>query len=221
MTIAENINHLRQQLEPNPQVTLMAVSKQQTTAAISEAYEAGIVDFGENYWQEAQPKINQLAHLPLCWHFIGPIQSNKAKGIAEHFDWVHSVDRISIAVALNKFRPIHLPELNLCLQVSLVNEANKGGIAPTAVAELVKSIQSLPRLRLRGLMTIPPPKKNDEEQFHLFYQLTQLLNELNQQLKLNMDTLSMGMSDDWQVAIKAGATMIRIGQTIFGPRRKQ
>lgn len=228
MALYQNLNRVQQLIthaelasgrEPGS-VLLLAVSKQQSIAAIREVFHLGITHFGENYFQEAQKKIQALNDLPLCWHFIGPIQSNKTKGIATSFSWVHSINRLKVAQQLNQYRPANLALLNVCLQINLVNEISKSGIPAENAAELALAISQLPNLKLRGLMTIPPPQKDSQEQYHLFNKLKQLLQSLNQELGLNMDTLSMGMSDDLVPAIKAGATIVRIGQAIFGERQK-
>lgn len=196
------------------EVLLLAVSKTQPAEAIREASEAGMRDFGENYLQEALEKQAKLADLSLVWHFIGPIQSNKTKLIAEHFDWVHSVDRLKIAQRLSDQRPGHLAPLNLCLQVNVSGEASKSGCEPQAVRELAQAIAALPRLRLRGLMAIPEPTDDPAEQRAAFARLRQLQNELD----LELDTLSMGMSQDLEAAIAEGATWVRIGTALFGAR---
>lgn len=201
-------------------VLLLAVSKQQSIETIEEASYLGINHFGESYFQEAQAKINALKHLALCWHFIGPIQSNKTKGIAASFDWVHSISRFKIASQLNEHRPPNLAPLNVCLQISLVDEKTKSGVTLENVNALAMAVSQLPNLKLRGLMTIPPPQKNPQTQYTLFMQLNQLMHALNQELGLRMDTLSMGMSDDLTSAIKAGATIVRIGRAIFGERNR-
>ncbi|AHE66425.1 YggS family pyridoxal phosphate-dependent enzyme [Legionella oakridgensis] len=226
MTIAERILHVIHQIHqaeaeygrPPGTVALIAVSKGQSKEAIEQAFAAGVHQFGENYLQEAEPKINILAKLPITWHFIGPIQSNKCRPIAHYFSWVHSVCRASIAQRLNDARPQSLPALNVCIQINDDDE-KKAGIHPEQAAELASAILLLPRLHLRGLMLIPK-QGHDELQLYLSFQkLTALLHSLNKQLHIHMDTLSMGMSGDFQVAIRAGSTMVRIGQTIFGERR--
>ena len=195
-------------------VGLLAVSKTQPAAAIREAAAAGIRDFGENYLQEALDKQAELDDLPLTWHFIGPIQSNKTKAIAEHFGWVHSVDRLKIAQRLSDQRPAALPPLNICLQVNVSGEASKSGCAPQEVQQLARAITALPRLRLRGLMCIPAPSEDPAEQRAAFARLRQLRDEL----ALDLDTLSMGMSQDLEAAIAEGATWVRIGTALFGAR---
>jgi len=195
-------------------VGLLAVSKTQPAEAIREAFGAGVRDFGENYLQEALDKQTALTDLALHWHFIGPIQSNKTKAIAEHFDWVHSVDRLKIAQRLSEQRPDALGPLNICLQVNVSGEASKSGCAPEAVAGLAEAIAELPRLRLRGLMTIPAPTEDPAEQRRAFARLRQLKEALGPDL----DTLSMGMSQDLEAAIAEGATWVRIGTALFGAR---
>ncbi|TLX53378.1 YggS family pyridoxal phosphate-dependent enzyme [Stutzerimonas nosocomialis] len=195
-------------------VGLLAVSKTQPAEAIREAFGAGVRDFGENYLQEALDKQTALTDLALHWHFIGPIQSNKTKAIAEHFDWVHSVDRLKIAQRLSEQRPDALGPLNICLQVNVSGEASKSGCAPEAVAGLAEAIAELPRLRLRGLMTIPAPTEDPTEQRRAFARLRQLKEALGPDL----DTLSMGMSQDLEAAIAEGATWVRIGTALFGAR---
>ncbi|TLX62633.1 YggS family pyridoxal phosphate-dependent enzyme [Stutzerimonas nosocomialis] len=195
-------------------VGLLAVSKTQPAEVIREAFGAGVKDFGENYLQEALDKQTALTDLALHWHFIGPIQSNKTKAIAEHFDWVHSVDRLKIAQRLSEQRPDSLGPLNICLQVNVSGEASKSGCAPEAVAGLAEAIAELPRLRLRGLMTIPAPTEDPTEQRRAFARLRQLKEALGPDL----DTLSMGMSQDLEAAIAEGATWVRIGTALFGAR---
>ncbi|MFT4058322.1 MAG: YggS family pyridoxal phosphate-dependent enzyme [Legionella sp.] len=205
----------------NPEeILLLAVSKQQSITAIKEAFALGLTHFGESYFQEALIKITNLSDLPLHWHFIGPIQSNKAKGITQHFSWVHSINRFKIAQLLSKYRPPNTEPLNVCLQVNLIPEATKSGITPEKVAQLALAVSHLPNLKLRGLMTIPPTPENQQQQYTLFMQLNQLLHDLNLKLGLTMDTLSMGMTDDLVPAIQAGATIVRLGRAIFGERQK-
>jgi pyridoxal phosphate enzyme (YggS family) len=198
-------------------VTLVAVTKAQTAESIRLAATAGVTDFGENYLQEASPKMDQLADLALRWHFIGAIQSNKTRGIAERFDWVHSIDRLSIARRLSEQRPFHTPPLNLCIQVELVPEPNKGGVRPAEVGPLAAAAAELPRVRLRGLMCVPPPQPNALAARAVFARLRTLLEELNAGGH-KLDTLSMGMSGDFEAAIAEGATLVRIGTALFGSR---
>ncbi|KZX62803.1 MAG: YggS family pyridoxal phosphate-dependent enzyme [Pseudomonas sp.] len=195
-------------------VGLLAVSKTQPAAAIREAFAAGLRDFGENYLQEALDKQVDLDDLPLIWHFIGPIQSNKTKAIAEHFDWVHSVDRLKIAQRLSDQRPATLPPLNICLQVNVSGEASKSGCTPQELGPLAEAVAAMPQLRLRGLMCIPAPTEDPAEQRAAFARLRLLRDEL----ALDLDTLSMGMSQDLEAAIAEGATWVRIGTALFGAR---
>lgn len=198
-------------------VRLVAVSKTQPAAAIRAAHAAGLKAFGENYLQEALAKMADLADLTLEWHFIGPIQSNKTRPIAEHFDWVHGIDRLKIAQRLSEARPARLPPLDVCIEVNLSGEASKSGVAPAEVASLAAAIHELPRLRLRGLMTIPEPTEDVALQRRRFAGLRALLQQL-QGLGMEVDTLSMGMTHDFEAAIAEGATLVRIGTAIFGPR---
>ena len=195
-------------------VHLLAVSKTKPAAALREAYAAGIRDFGENYLQEARAKQVELADLPLCWHFIGPIQSNKTREIAEHFAWVHSVDRLKIAQRLSEQRPADVPPLNICIQVNVSGEASKSGCTPHDLPALAAAINALPRLKLRGLMAIPEPTEVRAEQDAAFA----AVRTLQQSLNLGLDTLSMGMSHDLESAIAQGATWVRIGTALFGAR---
>ena len=199
-------------------ICLVAVSKTQSAAAVRAAADAGQADFGENYLQEALPKLDVLGDRDLCWHFIGALQSNKTRAVAERFQWVHTVDRESIARRLSDQRPAALPPLQVCLQVNISGESSKGGAAPERVAELARAVASLPRLRLRGLMAIPAPAKDPEAQRAPLRRLRQLLETLNTK-DLGLDTLSMGMTDDMEAAIAEGSTLVRIGTAIFGSRR--
>lgn len=198
-------------------VRLLAVSKTFPPAAVREAYAAGQHAFGENYVQEALQKIAALQDLPLEWHFIGPIQSNKTRDIAAHFDWVHGVDRLKVAERLSAQRPAGLPPLDICLQVNVSGEDSKSGIAPQDVEALALQVAGLPRLRLRGLMAIPAPSDDPVAQRQPFRRMRELLDRLNA-LGLGLDTLSMGMSHDFPEAIAEGATIVRIGTAIFGGR---
>lgn len=195
-------------------IHLLAVSKTKPAAALREAHAAGVRDFGENYLQEARAKQIELADLPLCWHFIGPIQSNKTRDIAEHFAWVHSVDRLKIAQRLSEQRPADLPPLNICIQVNVSGEASKSGCTPADLPALAAAISALPRLKLRGLMAIPEPTEDRAEQDAAFAQVRSLQERLN----MGLDTLSMGMSHDLESAIAQGATWVRIGTALFGAR---
>lgn len=221
-TIAENIAKVGVRIREAAQASqrdcasigLLAVSKTKPAAAIRQAYAAGVQNFGENYLQEALDKQSELHDLEVTWHFIGPIQSNKTKPIAEHFDWVHSVDRLKIAERLSAQRPAHLPPLNICLQVNVSGEASKSGCSPDQLSALAHAVSQLPNLRLRGLMAIPEPTDDPGEQRAAFARL----RELQQQLNLGLDTLSMGMSHDLEAAIAEGATWVRIGTALFGAR---
>ena len=198
-------------------VILLAVSKTFAPEAIREAYEAGQTRFAESYVQEALHKIAALQDLPIEWHFIGPIQSNKTRAIAEHFAWVHSVDRLKIAERLSAQRPAHLPPLQICLQVNISEEASKSGVPSGEVAQLAMKAAQLPRLKLRGLMAIPEPGGEVAAQRSAFARLRELCGQLNRQ-GLQLDTLSMGMSHDFAAAIAEGATIVRVGSAIFGQR---
>ena len=197
---------------------LLAVSKTFPAAAVRAAHAQGQIAFGESYTQEALEKIAALADLPLEWHYIGPLQSNKTRPIAEHFAWVHAVDRLKIAERLSSQRPAHLPPLNLCLQVNISGEASKSGVAPGEVLALAQAVAALPHIRLRGLMAIPEPLEGFEAQRVPFRQLRELLDTLRA-AGLDCDTLSMGMSGDLEAAIAEGATIVRVGTAIFGARQ--
>jgi len=206
---------------PSDSVQILPVSKTRSPEDITRIAEAGFTEFGESYLQEAQQKIAALAELGLHWHFIGPIQSNKTQEIAHIFSWVHSVDREKVARRLNDQRPENLPPLNICLQVNISGEKTKSGIEPSALYELASSTVHLPRLRLRGLMAIPAPGKNFEQQRQAFGAVRETFDSLKAELgntAVTMDTLSMGMSNDLEAAIAEGSTIVRIGTDIFGPR---
>jgi len=203
-------------------VRLLAVSKAFPATVIAEAARAGQRAFGENYVQEALAKMDELvdsADQPLEWHFIGPIQSNKTRAIAQAFDWVQSVDRLKIAERLAEQRPANLPLLNVLLQVNVSGEASKAGVAPDQLSQLAAAVAQLPRLRLRGLMTIPAPEIDVARQRSAFARTNKLFRQLRED-GLKVDVLSMGMSDDLEAAIAEGATMIRIGTAIFGARAR-
>ena len=207
----------------NPrEIVLVAVSKACSAAQVREAMAAGQRDFGESYLQEALPKIEALAAAgairpPIVWHFIGPIQSNKTRAIAEHFDWVHSVDRLKIAERLSAQRPASMPPLDVCIQVNVSGEASKSGVAPRDVAALAYEVARLPHLRLRGLMAIPEPTDDRAKQRGQFLTLSRLRDEVAG-AGVSLDTLSMGMTADFEEAIAAGSTMVRVGTAIFGER---
>ncbi|MBP5075204.1 YggS family pyridoxal phosphate-dependent enzyme [Pseudomonas chlororaphis] len=221
-TIADNIALVSARIRAAAQasqrdessVHLLAVSKTKPAAALREAYAAGLRDFGENYLQEALGKQAELGDLPLSWHFIGPIQSNKTRAIAENFAWVHSVDRLKIAQRLSEQRPADLPPLNICIQVNVSGEASKSGCTPADLPALASAIGALPRLKLRGLMAIPEPTEDRAAQDAAFA----AVRCLNESLDLPTDTLSMGMSHDLEAAIAQGATWVRIGTALFGAR---
>ena len=197
-------------------ITLVAVSKTFPAAAVRAAADCGQTAFGENYAQEGVDKIEELRDRALEWHFIGPIQSNKTRLIAAHFAWVHSVDRLKVAERLAEQRPPGLPPLQLCIQVNVSGEVTKSGVEPAELPTLVQQVATLPRLELRGLMAIPAPTENPEEQRRQLRRLRQLKDETAQGFRL--DTLSMGMSDDLEIAIAEGATIVRVGRAIFGER---
>lgn len=201
------------------ETALLAVSKTFPAEAVRAAWEAGQRAFGESYVQEALDKIKALHDLPLEWHFIGPLQSNKTRPIAENFSWVHGIDRLKIAERLSATRPPNLPDLQVCLQVNISFEPSKSGITPQELPPLARAVAQLPRLKLRGLMAIPEPSDNPVDQRLAFARLRQLLEQLNTQ-GFQLDTLSMGMSDDLEAAIAEGATIVRVGSAIFGEREK-
>jgi pyridoxal phosphate enzyme (YggS family) len=224
-TIADNLQAVRRRMDAactaagrDPAaVQLLAVSKTFSSDAIEQALHAGQLQFGENYVQEAVGKITQLAGAGVVWHCIGPLQSNKTRVVAQHFDWVQSVDRLKIAQRLDEQRPEAMAPLQICIQVNTDGGPTKAGVAPQAVAELAHAITQLPRLRLRGLMTIPEPAADFEAARELHARARQLFDALNAQ-GLALDTLSMGMSGDLEAAIHAGSTMVRVGTAVFGGR---
>ena len=198
-------------------ITLVAVSKGHGAERVRAAAARGVTDFGESYLQEALPKIAALRDLKLTWHFIGRIQANKSAAVAASFDWVHGVDRLKVAERLSAQRPHYAPPLQACIQVNIAGEASKAGVEPAAAAQLAQAVQVLPRLKLRGLMCILPPGGSAQDNRATFHALQQLLQQLNAK-GLGLDTLSMGMSADFREAIGQGATLIRVGTAIFGPR---
>ena len=198
-------------------VTLLAVGKAQPVGLLTAAAACGISDFGESYLQEALEKIAALQERTLTWHFIGRIQANKTRPIAEHFAWVHAVDRLKIAERLAAQRPAHLAPLNVCLEVNVAGELSKGGIAPAELPELARAVAALPRLALRGLMCIPPEESEPARQRAWFARLRALFEQLNA-AGTRLDTLSMGMSADFEAAIAEGATIVRVGTALFGAR---
>ncbi|MGB3725387.1 MAG: YggS family pyridoxal phosphate-dependent enzyme [Glaciecola sp.] len=224
--IAEQLTKIQQQITlaakeanraPND-IQLLAVSKTKPVSDIITAYNSGQRHFGENYVQEAVDKITELSHLSdICWHFIGPLQSNKSKFVAEHFAWMHSLDRIKIAKRLNEQRSVHQALLQVCVQVNIDDESSKAGIAPEEVLDFVGELQKMERLTCRGLMTIPKAGVTPEQRAQSFNKMQDLLGECATKFD-NIDTLSMGMSDDMKIAIQYGATMVRVGTGIFGKR---
>jgi hypothetical protein len=224
-SIADNIAQVRMQMAAACQsagraqgsVQLLAVSKTWGADAVRTAHAAGQTDFGENYIQEAVDKITALRDLPLVWHCIGPIQSNKTRLVAEHFDWVHSIDRLKIAQRLSEQRPEHLPPLQVCIQVNVDGGETKSGVSAQELPALAQAVAALPRMRLRGLMTIPEPAETDAQMRAVHRQAKDLYEQLRAQ-GLPMDTLSMGMSADMAAAIAEGSTMVRVGTAIFGKR---
>jgi pyridoxal phosphate enzyme (YggS family) len=199
------------------QVALLAVSKTFGADAVAAAHAAGQTAFGENYIQEAVQKITQLRHLPLQWHCIGPIQSNKTRLVAEHFDWVHTVDRLKVAQRLSEQRPAGLAPLQVCIQVNVDGGATKSGVLPAEALALAQQVAALPNLRLRGIMSIPEPAADFAAACALFAQARAVFEDLNA-AGLALDTLSMGMSADLEAAIHEGSTMVRVGSAIFGGR---
>ena len=224
-TIRNNLQSVRERIaaacahagRPVNEVTLLAVSKTFGPDAVRQAHAAGQVAFGENYIQEAVEKMALLADLPLQWHCIGPIQSNKTRLVAQHFHWAHTVDRLKIAQRLSEQRPPEMPPLCVCIQVNIDGGASKSGVAPEETLELARSVAQLPRLALRGLMTIPDPVESHEAQLAVHRRARALFDSLRAQ-GLPLDTLSMGMTGDLEAAIEAGSTMVRVGTAVFGGR---
>ena len=223
--ISSNLHKINQDIEENcklsgrktDEIILIGASKAQTIDSIREAYESGLTHFGENYLQEAEEKIENLPK-ELVWHYIGSIQSRKAKRIAEIFDWVHTVDSVKVAMKLNSARPKSRGFLNVCLQLNIDNEENKSGLDLKAIDSFIEQIKALQNLKIRGLMVIPRPREALEEQKEIFGMVKNIFLALNEKGN-NFDTLSMGMSSDYAAAIQEGATMIRVGTGIFGTRK--
>jgi pyridoxal phosphate enzyme (YggS family) len=223
--IADNLHQVRARMARASEsvgrapdaVQLLAVSKTFGPEAVQQAFDAGQRAFGENYIQEAVEKIGLLAGLPLEWHCIGPIQSNKTRLVAEHFQWAHTVDRHKIAQRLSEQRPEHLPPLQVCIQVNVDGGASKSGVLPDAALELAQAVAALPRLRLRGLMCIPEPAPDFVAACSVFTRARGIFNALNA-AGLALDTLSMGMSADLEAAVASGSTLVRVGSAIFGGR---
>lgn len=226
-TIGHNLHTVRERMaaacaaaqRPAEDVTLLAVSKTFGPEAVRQAHQAGQRAFGENYIQEAVEKIALLSDLPLEWHCIGPIQSNKTRLVAQHFDWAHTVDRLKIAQRLSEQRPEGRAPLSVCVQVNIDGGPSKSGVAPDEAEDLAREVAHLPGLRLRGLMTIPEPIEGFEAQRAVHERAADLFRELRE-AGLELDTLSMGMSADLEAAIAAGSTMVRVGTAIFGGRPK-
>ncbi|WP_296872192.1 YggS family pyridoxal phosphate-dependent enzyme [Tibeticola sp.] len=227
-TVAVNLQAVRTRIEqackaagrPPDAVRLLAVSKTFGADAVREAAAAGQRDFGENYVTEGVVKIRACADLGLTWHCIGPLQSNKTRPVAEHFDWVHSIDRLKVAERLSAQRPATLPPLQVCIQVNIDGGATKSGVAPQEAAALARAVAALPRLRLRGLMTIPEPAANAQAALAVHRRTRALFDALVAE-GLPLDTLSMGMSADLEAAVAAGSTLVRVGTAIFGGRTRQ
>ena len=225
-TIADNLQGIHARIanaceaagRPAGSVAVLAVSKTFAVDVVVQAHAAGQSAFGENYIQEAIEKITALAHLPLQWHCIGPVQSNKSRLVAEHFDWVHTVDRLKIAQRLSDQRPAHLVPLQVCIQVNVDGGATKSGVAPADALELAHAVAKLPGLRLRGLMCIPEPAPDFVAACAVFTRARALFDQMNS-AGMGLDTLSMGMSADLESAIASGSTMVRVGSAIFGQRR--
>jgi PLP dependent protein len=199
------------------QITLVGASKGQSAALLELALNAGLHDFGESYVQDALPKMAALAAGSPTWHFIGALQANKTRAVAENFAWVHAIDRLRIAERLSEQRPFHAPALNVCVQVNIGGEGSKGGVAPGALRQLLRDIAPLPGLKLRGLMCLPPPEEDPTRQRYWLHQLRELFESVNAD-GAGLDTLSMGMSSDLEAAVHEGATLLRIGTALFGTR---
>jgi pyridoxal phosphate enzyme (YggS family) len=222
-TISQRLKQIRSQINDAElaynrrpgSVLLLAVSKTKPAEDIAAAYQSGQRHFGENYLQEALRKQQELGSYDITWHFIGPIQSNKTRPLATHFDWVHSVDSLKIAQRLSEQRPAHLPPLNICLQVNISNEQSKSGIALTELPQLHEQIAKLPNLKLRGVMAIPAPQQDFEQQRQPYKALYQAVAELK---RPELDTFSFGMTGDLKAAIAEGSTIVRIGTALFGER---
>jgi pyridoxal phosphate enzyme (YggS family) len=225
ISVSANLAQVRKRIElachaagrPVNAVKLLAVSKTMPAQAVRDAHAAGQMAFGENYIQEGVDKIASLADLPLEWHCIGPVQSNKTKLVAENFAWVHSIDRLKIAERLSAQRPAHLPALQVCLQVNVDGGSNKSGVTPSELLVLAQAVDALPHLQLRGIMTLPEPAENEAAARAVHRQAKDLFNSL-QSAGLKVDTLSMGMTGDLEAAIAEGSTCVRVGTAIFGHR---
>jgi pyridoxal phosphate enzyme (YggS family) len=223
--IAANLQAVRRRISETLQgdsriVTVVAVSKSHGAEVVRAAHAAGCRDFGESYLQEALPKLAALSDLPITWHYIGHLQTNKARDIAARFDWVHGVDRSKAAAALAKARPESSPPLNVCVQVNISAEETKGGVAPDAALALAREVAAMPRLQLRGLMGMASPTRDASERRRQFALLRETFDGIRD-AGVGMDTLSMGMSDDYIEALQEGSNMVRIGTAVFGERRKE
>ena len=227
-SISQNISQIHDDIQEasvinasHEKITLVAVSKGQNFNKIIEAFDVGILNFGENYLQEALDKKKQLEKFPIQWHFLGPIQSNKCKLIAENFNWVHSVDRLKVMKLLNVNRPLNVPPLNICIQINTSGEETKSGIpikdAKTQLIELIQALNELPNLKLRGIMSIPSNTEDIKQIIDEFKAMHILYSELKNEID-TIDTLSMGMSSDFKLAIEYGSNLVRIGTAIFGVR---
>ena len=225
-SIAQQLNNVRESIHKLEQkydrekasVRLLAVSKTRSSQEILEIAREGQKHFGENYQQEALIKINDLRDEDICWHFIGPLQSNKAKGVAENFDWIHSLDRLKLAQRLSRLRPASMPPINTCIQVNISEESTKSGVDAGQLFDFAAEVADLPGIKLRGLMALPAPVKELELQREQCSRLRELYEELGKQGH-QLDTLSMGTTSDMEAAIAEGSTMVRIGTAIFGPRK--
>ncbi|MFD2230860.1 YggS family pyridoxal phosphate-dependent enzyme [Alkalimarinus sediminis] len=225
ISIADNVKNVSQRIQKATKlasrdensVQLLAVTKTRSPDELKTAIQSGLTQFGENYLQEALIKIDALQHYPLVWHFIGPIQSNKTRAIAEKFDWVHSVDRLKVAQRLSAQRPDNLKPLNICIQVNINDEHSKSGIPLADLNELAESIAALPNLTLKGLMTIPAASQSEDDLRNSFKEMHRAFESLKQKHG-SVDTLSMGMSGDIEIAIAEGSTMVRVGTALFGKR---
>ena len=224
-SLAENVASVKDRVKQAAKVAnsaaklprIIAVSKTRNAQQIEAVYQSGLMEFGENYLQEATKKMALTSHLDICWHFIGPIQSNKTAVIARHFDWVQSVDRIKIAKRLSDQRPADMPPLKICIQINADREDTKSGIDIEDLGDFAAQIRSYSQLKLRGIMCIPKQREHVEDQIVAYKKIVTRFRSLQQQYP-DIDTLSLGMSGDLEAAIKAGSTMLRIGTDIFGPR---
>lgn len=224
-TCLERLNRIRDDINDaackvnrsGNEITLLAVGKKRTAAELAALYELGVTDFGESYWQEAQAKLAQLVELPITWHFIGPIQSNKTKSIAEHFDWIHSISSVKLATRLNNQRPKHLPPINGLVQINIDNEESKTGLSAEELPRFLEQVKNLRQLRIRGLMCLPLNTDDPAQQRQSFEKLRKCRDGLKS-AHPDLILLSMGMSKDFKTAIQEGSDIVRIGTALFGPR---